>query len=644
MKVSKAVIYAIIVLLFILAGGTGHLCATPFMDCTVPAFEALNLKDIAFNDDVVFTSAAITSSATVPEHCLVEGIIWPEIEFAVRLPIEWNGKLRHTGGGGFDGFIPDTSDSVILGYAAISTNGGHTATDYLTDPALFAYNPPDNSNPNAAQKVVDFGTRAHHEGAVLAKVLVNAYYGTDPSRSYWIGCSNGGREGLMMAQRFPDLFDGYLIGAPVANFSGECLHLVWNAQTLYDKNWLVLNKLPLLAAKVYNKCDGLDGIVDGIIDDPRKCIFDLTKDLPRCWGIGVHDHEYNSTCFTTGQMEILKKIYTGVHVSGPAGDFTYLGVPFGSEYMLNGASGWTPSIAMAQNAVHPFGESFLKYMAFEPAGGPDYDWRTFNFTRNVDPLRVVASGIVEKIDAQDPNLLPAKLHGAKIIQYHGWADPTVVPAQSYGYYETVLSSVGDQATKEFYKLYMIPGMGHCGGGLGAFNGTTDLAAVFDALVDWVESGAEPDTLIGTREANGDLTYRTRPLCPYPQVARYLGSGSIDDAANFTCVTLVPAQLDITQKKVKLGKGTFTAKMTIPAGCSFTSKGEISPVVSEGALGKIKSFSKTKKGTTFTTKFNVDDTIGIAAGDAVTFTVTAIFEQGGKTYAFEGSDTLKVLAK
>lgn len=658
MITRKLLIFVVFAFLLLLVGGGRGFCSTPVMECTVEAFDALNLNDYQFiggdyaTRPIVFTSAAITDTIpilnpytgeitgtiTVPEHCEVQGTAWPEIDFAVRLPTTtWNGKLWHGGGSGYDGRIPETSAGLLKGYAAVSTNGGHNFPLPISpDVAKFAYNPPDNSNPNAAQKLIDFGGRAHQAGNLVARALIKAYYGSDPSRSYWVGCSGGGREGLLMAQRYPDLYDGFLVGSPVANFSGEGLRLVYNGQQFYGDNWLTQDKLPILGKAVYEKCDGLDGLVDGLIDDPRKCTFDPIKDLPACPG----DVDDGKTCFTSGQMSALKNVYTGPHVSGPGGKFTNLELPLGSEYYVNNASGWNFFVWMPQNTLFTHGSSFVQYMAFDPPAGPDYDWRTFNFTNDEDTLKVVKSGIIEKIDAQDTNLWQLKLNGGKIIHYHGWTDTVVVPASSYKYYEAVQDIIGNAGTQDFYKLYMVPGMGHCSGALAS----TNMDDMFNHLVDWVENGVEPNALIASRPENGELAARTRPACPYPEVARYLGSGSIDDAANFTCVTLVPAQLDISQKKVKLGKGTFTAKMTIPTGYSFTNKSEITPVVSEGALGKITSLNKSTKKPRFTAKFNVADIIGIKAGDAVTFTVTAIFEQGGKTYAFEGSDTLKVLAK
>jgi hypothetical protein len=630
-----AVIFMFVVFLSSLTLAGKALCSTPVMDCSVSAFQGLHLKDVTFGKDVAFISAAITSSATVPEHCSVQGTIWPEIRFAVRLPTTtWNGKFRHTGGGIFDGFIPDTTDSVALGFAAVSTNGGHDTAIPFIDPAHFAYNPPDNSNPNAAQKVIDLGTRAHEEGALLAKKLIKAFYGRGPSRSYWIGCSNGGHEGLMMAQRFPNLFDGILVGSPVANFTGQTLELVWDAQALYGDGWIAPAKIPLVSNAVYNKCDAVDGVADGLIDDPRKCAFDPAKDLPRCAG----DVDDGTTCFTTKQVAALKKIYAGAHVPGVGGKFTYLELPLGSE---SGAMGtvWT-----AQNGIFDWAESFLKYMVFNPPAGPSYDWRTFNFTNDTDPLRMVASGIVQTQDAQDPNLWPAKQHGAKIIQYHGWADPLVVPAQSYKYYDAVLNTVGEGATKEFYKLYMIPGMGHCGGGVGAFNSTTDLTAMFDAVVDWVEQGTAPGAFTGHGKDNKGAD-RTRPLCPYPQVARYTGTGSIDEAANFTCVETLRADVTIAPDRLSLTSAkpsTFTAFITPP----YQGDWRAVSAVCEGA----PATTLTRYGHSYKATFNKEDLIHITAGNNVAFTVTLFVERQGRhcgydddtSIVFEGSDVVRVM--
>jgi hypothetical protein len=282
------------------------------------------------------------------------------------------------------------------------------------------------------------------------------------------------------------------------------------------------------------------------------------------------------------------------------------------------------------------GGGFVQYIGLPPSGGggPGWDWKTaFNF--QTDYPKVVDNWSYA-CDAINPNVWPAKLWGSKIIGYHGWADPLVGPLQGAAYYDEVLGKMGEAEAKEFYKLYMVPGMFHCGGGPGA--GVVDYLV---PMIDWVENGIEPGTLIGKHLNAAGQADRTRPLCPYPEVARYLGTGDINDAENFTCVETIPTQVSITPEKLSLGRPRgFTAVITIPEGYNVR-KWKTSAVVCEGAPA-MKGYSRLVwDGSVYSARFSMADLINITAGEAVTFTVTAIFEHNGQQVAFEGSDTVKV---
>jgi hypothetical protein len=486
-----------------------------------PAKKCDDLAAMPFGADVKIESAKlIAATGALPEHCDIRGAIWPEAKFAVKLPSNWNNRFQMEGGGGWAGVLSlgPMDTAVRQGYATTSTDTGH---DEQKEPgASFAY--PSATNPNAARKVVDHGYLAVHETALLAKKMIRAYYGSDPMYSYWVGCSTGGRQGLMEAQRYPEDFDGYVVGAPVLFLTGLQMKAIWNFLAIGEGAGKInTEKLPSLAAAVYGKCDALDGLKDGLIENPLKCGFDPTKDLPRCAG----DSD-KPNCFTGAQIEALRKVYDGPRDS--KGRQLFPGMPAGAEAMAPQGrnnelhSGWErmggESFSLSQ--------SFMKFMAFDPAPGPGYDFHSFNF--DVDSQRMTAVGL--RIDATIPDLTAVKMRGGKIVHYHGWADPGVTPKMSVNYYEAAMKAMGEKETKDFYRFFPVPGMFHCGGGPGC--GNVDWLT---AVVNWVEKGVAPSMVTGAHVEGGKTT-RTRPICAYPQVASYKGSGSIDAAENFSCLS------------------------------------------------------------------------------------------------------------
>jgi Tannase and feruloyl esterase len=467
----------------------------------------------SFGAEVKLESATVVAAtATTPEHCDVRGTIWPEAKFALKLPKEWNQRFIMVGNGGHAGTISFAAMEPGLrrGFAAVSTDTGH---DAAKEPgASYAY--PGPNNPNAERKRLDFAYLAVHETAVLAKQIIKTHYGAAPRYSYWQGCSTGGRQGLMEAQRYPEDFDGLVVGAPVINNTGTIMRHIWNAQVLTGAGAITRNKLPLLANAVYQKCDSLDGLADDLIDDPRKCKFDPTVDLPKC----PADTD-GPNCFTAAQMEALKKIYGGVRNS--AGKLLFPGQPLGAEVLAQGRSGWDAMDGVPSELAL----TYMRYAFFNPPPGPTWDYKMFNF--DTDPPKLAGYAAIG--NATNPDLHKLKQQGGKIIHYQGWADPSLTAFMSVDYYDSVLAKMGEKATKEFYRLFLIPGMFHCRGGVGC-----DTVDWLTAIVDWVEKGKAPARLLGA-QMEGTLTKRTRPLCPYPQVARYKGTGSVDDAGNFNCV-------------------------------------------------------------------------------------------------------------
>ena len=474
----------------------------------------------AFTGEGILSIAARVVAATpdTPQHCRVTGVITPEVAFEVNLPDRWNGRFYMTGNGGLAGDALDTpanadrTAGLSNGFVHARTNTGH---DSRKEPSgTFAL-----SNP---QKAVDYAYRAVHVTADTAKKIANDYYGRPITFSYWNSCSNGGRQGLLEAQRYPDDFDGIVANAPWVDQTGFTVGAMWNQKALTDAP-VSPAKMTLVAQKVMDKCDAGDGLKDGLIDDPRACRFDATRDVPACSaGADAAD------CLTAPQAAAVNRIY-----SGPISN----GKPFIAGYMpgseavntaANGttASGWVGAIVPAQPGAKPadfnLAEGVMKYLVLDPPQAT-YDAMTFNYDR--DPALVARWS--KLADAKDADLSAFRKSGGKLIMTYGWADQILQPMMGVNYYEQVTAR--NRNASEFARLFMMPGVAHCGGGVGP-----DRNDAVTAVIDWVEKGKAPDTLLASKVVDNKVV-RTRPLCPYPQVARYKGQGSIDDAANFSCV-------------------------------------------------------------------------------------------------------------
>lgn len=453
-------------------------------------------------------------------RCRVVGVLPPEIVFEVVLPDPWNGRILMTGNGGYAGTSPEAprrrgrSDRVAsAGFVSVYTNTGH---DRVAEPlATFAL--------QDRQKEIDYSFRAVRLTIRTARELVELYYGQPPDYVYWQGCSTGGRQGLMAAQRFPEDFDGIVVGAPVLDFTNTQIWGAWNAAALRAAP-MDLDTVRYVGRTVYERCDGMDGLRDGLIEDPRNCDFDPARDLARC------DGTEGGPCLSDGQVEALRKIYGGV-VS--RGELLFPGLPVGAEAGppsgRRRASGWNGWIVSEDGPSRQevFAETFLRYMAFEP-DEPDFDLRQLDFDE--DPHRM--DFIRSILDATDPDLSRFRDEGGKMLMYFGWADTALNPLMGTKYYEQVLALMGP-STREFFRLFMVPGMFHCGGGLGVSR-----ADYLGALMDWVEKGEAPERLIAERVVEG-TTEMTRPLCPYPETARYDGSGDPSVTSSFSCTSSPP---------------------------------------------------------------------------------------------------------
>jgi feruloyl esterase len=440
----------------------------------------------------------------LPAFCRIAATLTPssdsDIKIEVWLPASgWNGKLQVVGNGGWGGPIrfPALGEAVRRGYAASGTNTGHVGGG-----ASWALGHP--------EKLADYAYRSQHEMTVKAKALTAAFYGAGPKLSYWNGCSAGGKDGLVAAQRYPEDFNGIIAGAPASDWTGRAAQSlrVWQAVHKDEASVIPPSKYPLIRNAVLEACDTLDGVKDGVLEDPTRCKFD-PKVLACSEGEGPN-------CLTMPQVEAARAVYAAAASSQSKREVT--GLYPGSEL---GWSTWAGKQGFGTSVEH------FKYVVFKD---PNWDFRTFNFDKDFPLADKVDNGL---INALNPNLKPFFDRGGKLIQYHGWADPQISPGASVSYYKSVVNAMGGLAkVQASHRLFMVPGMRHCRGG--------DVPDTFDAvaaLEQWVEGGKAPDQLIASRVTKNGQVDRTRPLCPYPQVAQYKGTGSPDEAANFVCKAL-----------------------------------------------------------------------------------------------------------
>ena len=433
----------------------------------------------------------------MPAACRVVGRVTPAVNFEVWMPAtNWNGKFQGVGGGGFAGSISygPIAGALLRGYATASTDTGHS-----TPGGSWALGHP--------ELVTDYAYRGIREMTLKAKAIVTAFYGDAPRLSYFVGCSTGGRQGLMEAQRFPEDYNGIVAGAPANFFTHLMAGTLWAATaTLKDPaSFIPPAKYPMINKAVMAACDARDGVTDGLIENPQRCAFD-PKTL-QCAGAE------NETCLTAPQVEAARKLYAS-SVNPRTKQEIFPGLAPGGELTWGAMAGGPQPFAIPVD--------FYKYFLYAK---PDWDWKTFDFDKDVS---AVDEKFAAALNATNPDLKAFKARGGKLIMYHGWNDQLIQPMNSVNYYNSVAKKMGAKETDEFLRLFMAPGMTHCAGGPGP--NTFDAVA---ALEQWVEHGTTPASIVASHATNGTVD-RTRPLCPYPQVATYKGSGSIDDAANFVC--------------------------------------------------------------------------------------------------------------
>ena len=463
----------------------------------------------------VLAAKPVAAAGDMPAYCDVQGYIQPQIGIQLRLPANWNGKFLKYGCGGFCGamFTAACDAPLRKGYACIVSDMGHKSTAL---DAKWAY--------NNLQAEVDFAYRATHVNAIAGKAITAAFYGKAPSRAIYMGCSTGGRQGLVEAQRFPYDFDGIVAGAPVIDETGDGMALLWNVVATLGKDGrsiLGVDDLRLVNKAAIASCDADDGVKDGLIGDPRSCRFDPAA--LACKGAKGAD------CLTREQADAVRKIYGGpVNAKGmklyPSGALP------GSE--LNWIDNYVAKDG-GPSTYYKFMGDLFGYMSFMPDPGPG--WKITDFDFEKDSKRIA---MMEALySGSNPDLRKFKANGGKMISYQGWADQSVLPLNVIDYYETATKTMGGRAAiEDFYRLFMVPGMNHCTGGAGAY-----AIDYLDAIEKWVEQGQAPDRLLSVHpKADGPVRFPvaaadtafSRPVYPYPAYPRYAGRGDQNDAANY----------------------------------------------------------------------------------------------------------------
>jgi feruloyl esterase len=477
--------------------------------------------------DVTITS--VTQETQGAPHCKVAGVIGPEIRFELLLPEKWNGKFVMGGGGGFVGSVINVALSygaLQSGYATVGTDTGHQGHPLDASWAL-----------NNLERIVNFGHQAVHRTAVTAKALIKAFYQKDITRSYFLGCSRGGGQGLMEAQRYPEDFEGIVAGAPAYNWTGVAAGTIQIMQAMYpDPNNLQEaiigpKEQQLIESAYLEKCDALDGIKDGILNDPRQCKFDVESLLCKS--------EKTDSCLTEEQVRAAKAIYDGPKYK--QGKLFY-GFPFGGETEIGGWLRWLTGGLKFQsdldefqggvdvgdypaptthNAHYSFGNGIMKYMIYHD---PDWNYAAYKF----DTFREDAELLGNTLNATNPDLSAFRKRGGKLLMYTGWSDAAITALGTIGYYEDVL--VHDKTAANDVRLFMMPGVLHCFGGKGP-----SWVNWLDELDKWVETGKAPDQVTAYFVDEKLQPTGSRLLCAYPQTAEYDGKGDPRDVSSFSCV-------------------------------------------------------------------------------------------------------------
>jgi feruloyl esterase len=510
------------------------LAAAPSRAASCDSLSGLKLPDTTITSAQVvaagtFAAPTLPLVKQLPDFCRVIADIKPapdsDIKIEVWMPTTgWNGKYQGVGNGGFAGSISYAGLAVAVkaGYASASTDTGHSGGGTN---ATWALGHPD--------RITDFGYRGIHEMTLKAKAIIKAFYGDGAKRSFFSSCSNGGRQALMEAQRFPEDYDGIIAGAPANLWTHLLTAAVWDVQATQSDpaSYIPAAKIPALSAAVLQACDALDGVADGLVNDPRACHFDPATILCK-------EGDAN-TCLTAPQVTALKKLYAGPVNS--KGEKIFPGRVIGGEDGPGGWRLWMTGTAPENALMFQFATNFFPNMVFDD---PKWDFKTLNFDTGV---KAADEKQARNLNANDPNLKAFAKRGGKLIIYHGWSDAAISAYNTIDYYNSMVAAMGAKETNSFVRVFLAPGMQHCGGGpgpnsfgqLGIGTGPTDAQHNINlALEEWVEKGTAPERLVASKFNNDQVPAQgvkmTRPLCAFPKVAQYKGSGDTNDEVNFVC--------------------------------------------------------------------------------------------------------------
>jgi len=521
----------------------GPTLASQCSDLAGQTIDHATVKSAEVVDGGTFSAPNRKSYSGLPTFCRVSGVSKPvagsEIGFEVWLPEarSWTRRLHMVGNGAYSSniYYAQMAARIRAGDVGVATDTGHQGGE-LT----FAIGHP--------ERIVDFAHRAVHESVLAAKAITHLYYGAAPAHSYFSGCSTGGYQALMSAQRHPEDFDGIIAGDPGNNRSNLNLAFLWSYLSNHprgnDQQQIIPNdRLLLVNRAIVASCDHADGVQDGVINDPRSCHFNLRS-------LQCRKDADPSSCLTGEQIDVLQRIYSGPKDSR-TGKSLYPGYTLGSEGVVAGDDdrlpGWSAYWANPKQASEPIRADFFRYWVFND---PKWDWWKFNWGSDLD---VIDRTVGRVFNATSTDLREFQAHHGKLIMFMGWEDPVGAAGEAINYYEGVESATSGanaterrKQTQAFLRLYMVPGMAHCAGGPGATHFSTatrdseppvsdaqhDMAV---ALQDWVEKDTAPQDLIATHYGSDGKVLFQRPLCVYPKVARYQG-GPPDSAASFTCVS------------------------------------------------------------------------------------------------------------
>jgi feruloyl esterase len=508
---------------------TATLIMSTLINSPLHAQPVCKLESLPQLPDVTITS--VTQETHPAPHCKIAGVIGPEIHFELLLPEKWNGKFVFGGGGGYVGSVVNVAESlygaVQSGYATVGTDTGHQAHSLDASWAL-----------NNMERIVNFGHQAVHRTTVTAKALIKAYYQQDIARNYFIGCSRGGGQAMMAAQSYPEDFEGIVAGAPAYNWTGQLgAGMVQVQQAMYPDPTNLQEAIvgpkeqELIESSYLAMCDELDGIKDGILNDPRDCKFDVGTLL--CKG------EKTDKCLSKQQLDAVKTYYDGPKDS--KGNSLYYGFPFGAETSPTGWSMWLTGglkytddsgdyqagtysdfePPVTPNAMFPFGTNFLKYLVYHD---PNWSYVGYNWDNYTKDSKLVGA----TLNATNPDLSEFRKQGGKLLMFTGWTDAGISALATLGYYESVIEH--DKKAAEDVRLFMMPGVDHCFGGVGA-----SYANFLTDLDKWVESGKAPQQTAAYWLDEKFQPNGSRLLCAYPKVVKYDGKGDPRDESSFSCV-------------------------------------------------------------------------------------------------------------